>query len=130
MYICIVIVNLDIKDRDYKNISDYCEKNHLVLNNYLCDKIISGYTVDKYGAVPPMFATKTVNMTDNTKPEPVAEEPKVETVEEPKPKRKRTTKKKDDVKVDVEVKAEEPIEEKPVEEKPKPTRVKRTLKSK
>lgn len=125
-----MIVNLDIKDRDYKNISDYCEKNHLVLNNYLCDKIISGYTVDKYGAVPPMFATKTVNMTDNTKPEPVAEEPKVETVEEPKPKRKRTTKKKDEVKVDVEVKTEEPIEEKPVEEKPKPTRVKRTLKSK
>ena len=125
-----MIVNLDIKDRDYKNISDYCEKNHLVLNNYLCDKIISGYTVDKYGAVPPMFANKTVNMTDNTKPEPVAEEPKVEAVEEPKPKRKRTTKKKVEAKVGVEVKAEEPIEEKPVEEKPKPTRVKRTLKSK
>lgn len=125
-----MIVNLDIKDRDYKNISDYCEKNRLVLNDYLCDKIISGYTVDKYGAVPPMFVNKAVNMTDNTKAEPVAEESKVETVEEPKPKRKRTTKKKDEVKVDVEVKAEEPIEEKPVEEKPKPTRVKRTLKSK
>lgn len=130
MYICIVIVNLNIKDRDYKNISDYCDKNRLALNDYLCDKIISGYTVDKYGAVPPMFANKTVNMTDNTKAEPVAEEPKVEAVEEPKPKRKRTTKKKDEVKVDVEVKVEEPIEEKPVEEKPKPTRVKRTLKSK
>ena len=122
-----MIVNLDIKDRDYKNINDYCEKNHLVLNDYLCDKIISGYTVDKYGAVPPMFVNKTVNVTDNIKAEPVVEEPKVE---EPKPKRKRTTKKKTESKVEVETE-ETPTEEKPVEvEKPKPTRVKRTLKSK
>ena len=126
-----MIVNLDIKDRDYNNISDYCQKNHLVLNDYLCEKIISGYTVDKYGAVPPMFAKKTVNVTVEPKAEePIKEEPKVEVVEEPKPKRKRTTKKKEE-KTSVETCNEEKqVTEVVIEEKPKPTRVKRTLKSK
>ena len=125
-----MIVNLDIKDRDYKNISDYCEKNRLVLNDYLCDKIISGYTVDKYGAVPPMFANKTVNMTDNTKVEDVVEEVKVEVVEEPKPKRKHSTKKKTEKTTTETCNEEKQVPEVVKEEEPKPTRVKRTLKSK
>ena len=125
-----MIVNLNIKDRDYKNISDYCEKNHLILNDYLCDKIISGYTVDKYGAVPPMFVSKTVNMADKTKVEPVAEEPNVEVVEEPKPKRKCTTKKKVEKTTFRGCNEEKQPPEVVEEKESKPTRVKRTLKSK
>ena len=124
-----MIISLEIRDNDYKNISDYCQKNNLILEHYLTDKIISGYTVDKYGAVPPMFANKATNVTTvevESKPSTkktntvLTEEVKTDIKNEVKPNTQQTTSKQKAV---TEGNNESLV-------KPKPTRVKRTLKSK
>ena len=42
-------IDIEIKDRDYNNIVKFCQINDLDLNSYICEKILKGFNLDRYG---------------------------------------------------------------------------------
>lgn len=42
-------VEIEIKDRDYNNIVKFCQVNNLNLNSYMCENILKGFNIDRYG---------------------------------------------------------------------------------
>lgn len=47
-------MTVDIKDKLYKSISDYCKINHLVIKDYINDLLKKSFMIDKYGEQPPI----------------------------------------------------------------------------
>jgi hypothetical protein len=45
-------MNVDIKDKIYKSISEYCRTNHLVIKDYINDLLNKSFMRDKYGDRP------------------------------------------------------------------------------
>lgn len=113
-----MVVEIDIIDRVFRNIEDFCETNGLDINEYMSNAVMERYNLDKYGDLNDKLVKKE-DVKEVVKPviieektEEIVEEPVKVSVEE-KP-------------VDIPVKTEEAV----IVQDDKPKRKKRTLKTK
>lgn len=49
-------MTVEIKDKLYKDISNYCKANHLVIKEYVNELLAKQFMVDKYGDRPGVYA--------------------------------------------------------------------------
>ena len=59
LYIC--SMQVEIKDKLYKDIVGYCETNNLDVNVFINDLLKKGFTVEKYGERPEIFEKQAPN---------------------------------------------------------------------
>ena len=120
-------MNVDIKEKLYKDISDYCKANHLVIKDYVNDLLKKQFMIDKYGEKPGVNKTtsntqeikkevKIVEVADIKQPEPEVTEVvdtgvTVELVDEKKQEELvvEMIKEVDNTETQVETKVEEPV---------------------
>ena len=50
-------MNIEIKDKLYKDIENYCTLNELDINQYINGLLKKSFMLDKYGERPPIFNT-------------------------------------------------------------------------
>ena len=64
-------MTVEIKDKLYKDISNYCKVNHLVIKEYVNQLLMKQFMVDKYGDKPGVYIVPDKPVKDNAEFPPV-----------------------------------------------------------
>lgn len=79
-------INLEITDRQFKDIELYCSVNNLQINDYLIDIITEKHSINKFGdlneIIPKVIESKTVESKKRGRPKKKTEENVTEIKEE------------------------------------------------
>ena len=49
MYICTMEVKVNIPDKEYQKIDDFCQMNNIDIKSYLSDALLKGFNIDRFG---------------------------------------------------------------------------------
>lgn len=99
-------MNIEIKDKLYKSINEYCIFNGINTLSYINDLINKGYMIDKYGDKPSILQKESNNKKEEEKVDIIVVDDIPKNIEE-KPKRKYNKKPKENI-------SKEPIIDKPI----------------